>query len=231
MTDETRDHCSRGASPAIMFLLGLFLMIFLSSLATGSADAATLPGYASCPRLHLKSSGSCVRELQRQLDDDHISPHLRVDGIFGRQTYQAVTNFQREMGLHADGVVGPQTVQALEEPPAMAGVPAPGTSGFSRVLHSVRNACHAIWRDTNPPVIAICVIIFVTLLATSLFRVRVVRIRYNRRILECEVERYPPQRIVDTQANVFIRAIEAQPGYPGQFPPGDYIRGIGQGSW
>ena len=33
MTDEIRDRCCRGAGTAVMFLLGLLLMIFLGSRA------------------------------------------------------------------------------------------------------------------------------------------------------------------------------------------------------
>jgi hypothetical protein len=232
MNDEIRDHCSRRVSPGITFLLGLFLMIFLSSLATAPANAASLSGYASCPRLHLKSSGSCVRRLQSQLDDDHISPQLRVDGIFGAQTSQAVKNFQRQMGLRPDGVVGPQTFRALEEPTEAAGIPTPSTSGVSPILHSVGNFCGALWRRTSLPVIAICVIIIVMFGAAALFGVRSVRITYGRRRLECDVERFPPQRIVDTQADVLNRYIDAQSRYPDQLPPpGDHIRSIERGSW
>lgn len=37
-----------------------------------------------------------------------------VDGVFGRQTYQAVTAFQRNNGLTADGVVGSTTWNVLD---------------------------------------------------------------------------------------------------------------------
>jgi peptidoglycan hydrolase-like protein with peptidoglycan-binding domain len=47
-----------------------------------------------------------VRGLQRALK-------LAPDGVFGRQTAQAVRAFQRQHGLKADGVVGPSTWAAL----------------------------------------------------------------------------------------------------------------------
>lgn len=56
--------------------------------------------------------GADVSALQRAL----ISAGYRysdVDGIFGSQTQQAVTEFQRANGLSVDGVAGPQTLGAL----------------------------------------------------------------------------------------------------------------------
>jgi len=38
-----------------------------------------------------------------------------LDGIFGPQTRNAVTNFQRNVGLTADGTVGCNTWRALQE--------------------------------------------------------------------------------------------------------------------
>ena len=40
-------------------------------------------------------------------------PKVKVDGIFGENTQQAVLAFQREFGLNTDGVVGVQTWDAL----------------------------------------------------------------------------------------------------------------------
>ena len=40
--------------------------------------------------------------------------HLKVDGIFGSQTYNAVIAFQRAHGLKQDGTVGPAMKSALE---------------------------------------------------------------------------------------------------------------------
>ena len=38
-----------------------------------------------------------------------------ADGVFGRQTEEAVRNFQRDHGLNPDGVVGPLTWDALQK--------------------------------------------------------------------------------------------------------------------
>lgn len=56
--------------------------------------------------LRLGSRGSAVEKLQRALG-------VQADGIFGKQTRQAVRVFQRGHGLAADGIVGPRTQDAL----------------------------------------------------------------------------------------------------------------------
>ncbi|GAB2739741.1 N-acetylmuramoyl-L-alanine amidase [Salinifilum aidingensis] len=39
----------------------------------------------------------------------------RPDGIFGRETDQALRSFQRDYGLNADGICGPSTLRALKQ--------------------------------------------------------------------------------------------------------------------
>ncbi|MCI0484572.1 MAG: peptidoglycan-binding protein [candidate division NC10 bacterium] len=58
-----------------------------------------------------------VKGLQAELNKEGFS--LDVDGLFGRDTENAVKRFQREHGLDDDGVVGPLTWAALlrTEPP------------------------------------------------------------------------------------------------------------------
>src|SRR5258706_10793598 len=52
-----------------------------------------------------------VEELQRLLNEDGFA--LAVDGLFGRDTDNAVRRFQREQSLDDDGIVGPLTWAAL----------------------------------------------------------------------------------------------------------------------
>lgn len=56
--------------------------------------------------------GDDVSELQSQLYDLGFYTS-RVDGHFGPETHQAVSQYQFEYGLNADGVVGPDTLRAL----------------------------------------------------------------------------------------------------------------------
>jgi Putative peptidoglycan binding domain len=234
MTEKIRDHRSRRASPSVTLLLGLFLTIFLSSLATEPADAAIRSGHASalvsCPLLHLKSAGSCVKRLQRLLDKKHVRPYLTPDGVFGSQTQKALEDFQHREGLHQDGVAGPQTFRALEAMPKAPPTPAPGSSRVSKGLRTAKNIFATIWQHTGATVLAFGGVIIVILGAAALFGVKSVHLTYSRKRMDCDIVRFPPQRIVDTQAEVIRQYMDVQAQHPQQLPPpDDYIRSIGQG--
>ncbi|WP_069164956.1 N-acetylmuramoyl-L-alanine amidase [Nocardia altamirensis] len=57
--------------------------------------------------------GDDVATLQRKLQDLGFYVH-RVDGYFGPHTHEALTAFQREIGLSADGICGPDTLRSLD---------------------------------------------------------------------------------------------------------------------
>jgi g-D-glutamyl-meso-diaminopimelate peptidase len=63
--------------------------------------------------LRLGMRGSDVMEIQALLRKIGYNPGT-IDGIFGRQTEQAVMQFQRSYGLTADGIIGPNTYRILE---------------------------------------------------------------------------------------------------------------------
>ena len=56
--------------------------------------------------------GDDVAQLQQRLLDMGFTPG-RVDGIFGSATAQALSEFQRNMGLQPDGELGPATLTVL----------------------------------------------------------------------------------------------------------------------
>ena len=58
------------------------------------------------------STGEAVRRIQQKLIQ-YGYMQGSADGVFGKQTYDAVVWFQRKNGLTVDGVVGPRTAAAL----------------------------------------------------------------------------------------------------------------------
>ncbi|MEL7078492.1 MAG: peptidoglycan-binding protein [Cyanobacteria bacterium J06648_1] len=64
------------------------------------------------PLLKVGSSGAAVLTLQTKLRDRGFNPGT-VDGIFGRDTKQALIAFQRSVGLSPDGIAGKNTWAAL----------------------------------------------------------------------------------------------------------------------
>ena len=61
---------------------------------------------------NLGSRGEEVRQIQTKLKElGYLQGN--IDGIYGNQTKQAVTAFQRDHGLSADGIAGEKTLAAL----------------------------------------------------------------------------------------------------------------------
>lgn len=77
-----------------------------------------MPSFAaqnnSSGSLQMGSNGPRVSTLQSKLNA-MVSPppNLKVDGMFGMKTAQAVRAFQQRRGLTVDAIVGPQTSAAL----------------------------------------------------------------------------------------------------------------------
>lgn len=60
-------------------------------------------------------TGSLVRRIQEQLNEqESTSVSVYVDGIYGSETLNAVTQFQTENNLYVDGVAGPRTMHFLD---------------------------------------------------------------------------------------------------------------------
>ena len=81
---------------------------FLNARCFYAGYITSLPNYIFTKVLRLGSKGIDVRKLQEKLG-------IKVDGIFGPKTKQAVIKFQQVNLLQADGVVGPKTNQALNQ--------------------------------------------------------------------------------------------------------------------
>lgn len=72
--------------------------------------------------LRVGSMGKPVKYLQIVLNTRITpSPRLRIDGVFGPRTQNAVVVFQRATHLEPDGIVGPLTWRALKTPVAPRG--------------------------------------------------------------------------------------------------------------
>lgn len=89
--------------PSDKRLIALLALTALLCVTCSSASAATLT---------LGSRGERVALIQQRLKTWGYYTGA-VDGIFGRDTYNAVVRFQRQNGLTADGKVGPKTAAAL----------------------------------------------------------------------------------------------------------------------
>ncbi len=87
-------------------LLTVLFGLLLVFLPNHSVDAATL--------LHQGSKSGDVWDLQYRLN---IIGYYqgRLDGVYGKQTTNAVRRFQYDYGLKVDGVVGPATWAALHK--------------------------------------------------------------------------------------------------------------------
>lgn len=79
-----------------------------------SAPPATPDATSKLPTLQFGHSGPMVRRLQRALHRAGLSPGT-IDGEFGRDTQQALREFQRSRALDPDGIAGSETWNALPE--------------------------------------------------------------------------------------------------------------------
>ncbi|PKM78497.1 MAG: hypothetical protein CVU90_01805 [Firmicutes bacterium HGW-Firmicutes-15] len=83
------------------------LSLFFTGLLLSRSDAAM-----AASNLSMGSSGAEVVQLQESLNTKGYWCGA-ADGIFGLQTYQGVTRFQKDASLVVDGIVGQNTRQAL----------------------------------------------------------------------------------------------------------------------
>lgn len=68
------------------------------------------------PTLRLGAKGDCVKQLQSLLNTKKVAGgNIKVDGLFGPVTHNAVVEFQALNGLTKDGIVGMKTWGKLYE--------------------------------------------------------------------------------------------------------------------
>src|SRR5580704_9253770 len=104
------------------------------------------------PTISPGASGEVVRRLQRAI---RRTPDLglKVDGIFGPATENAVKDFQQGAGLSVDGIVGPQTWAKLPDGGPMPTLQEGATGDVVKSLqHVLANGAPGEW-TTSPGVI------------------------------------------------------------------------------
>lgn len=85
------------------FQLAMTLLVLCLFFLFTQADAASVAW---------GSKGDMVRQIQTRLKEwGYLSG--TADGVFGKETYDAVVSFQRTNGLSVDGVVGARTAAAM----------------------------------------------------------------------------------------------------------------------
>lgn len=87
----------------VIIMLNVFLIGLVSNL-SGTGSVMTLSKYGS--------RGDEVRQIQTRLKELGYNPGT-IDGIYGKNTQNAVKSFQRDKGLSVDGIAGSQTLKAL----------------------------------------------------------------------------------------------------------------------
>jgi 3D (Asp-Asp-Asp) domain-containing protein len=121
------------------------LSLFFTGLFLARSDAAM-----AASTLSQGSSGTEVVQLQETLNNQGYWCGA-ADGMFGSQTFQSVTKFQKDASLTADGIVGPQTSEALglssnTESTVSRGVSSRG----SYVLSMVATGYDSSWESNYP---------------------------------------------------------------------------------
>lgn len=86
----------------------LAIAIIFSFLPTANVAQAAAPSI-----LKIGSSNGDVWDLQYRLYQ--LGYNVSIDGIYGYQTYKAVTKFQTNYGLISDGIVGSSTWKVLKK--------------------------------------------------------------------------------------------------------------------
>lgn len=94
-------------------IFALALMVLTVGLCVGSALPTVNDNQAVYTAVISQGNrGDTVRKIQQKLKNWGYYKGS-VDGIFGKQTLEAVKYFQRKNGLTVDGIVGPKTLAAM----------------------------------------------------------------------------------------------------------------------
>ncbi len=128
------------------FIIPVFILsLFFTGLFFAKSDTAM-----AASTLSMGSSGSEVVQLQETLNTKGYWCGS-ADGIFGSQTLQSVTRFQKDASLAADGIVGSQTRQALGlSGNSVSTVSRGGSNRGSYILNMVATGYDSSWESNYP---------------------------------------------------------------------------------
>ncbi len=87
-----------------------FLLFFVMSLTLIISNITLVPAEDALSKYG--SRGEEVKKIQRVLKNQGLYGG-NIDGIFGKQTQNAVRTFQKNNGLTVDGIAGPKTLKAM----------------------------------------------------------------------------------------------------------------------
>jgi len=82
------------------------------------------------PTLKQGAKGQAVKDLQEALKALGLKPGA-IDGVFGKQTEDAVKAFQSRVGIEADGIAGPVTWLNIDEADQSAPLLKNGSKGLA----------------------------------------------------------------------------------------------------
>jgi len=96
----------------LRYLVGIGLVLLFNLFVIGMVTAYHQTGTESAEVLsRVGSQGDEVRAIQQKLSE--LGYGIKVDGVYGSATRNAVIAFQKANGLSADGIAGQQTLTAL----------------------------------------------------------------------------------------------------------------------
>lgn len=97
---------------SLALVIVTLLAVAAPALALTGSYTPYLGGNGSSYNIRRGHTGDQVKNLQMLLNAT-LNISLKLDGIFGSGTEDAVESFQAAYGLQADGIVGANTKQAL----------------------------------------------------------------------------------------------------------------------
>jgi peptidoglycan hydrolase-like protein with peptidoglycan-binding domain len=222
-------------SASAVCLIGLLAVVMVGKTAKSAPEG-------HCGTVRAGSTGLCVKELQRELNSQHLAPNLNIDGKFGPLTRRAVRRFQRKHHISADGIVGQSTGRELSKLSTHA-----KTAAKSDINGGI---AYRTWRiivgNDLIPIELVVLVTLITLIAIPIGIVSIAcnlkRIQPGREIQDIELDLSPTKArlkvgygpdpsVVESLArkevaSAYLAALSRHPEANQLPPPTEIIRGI-----